>query len=302
MERVTTIAPGVDMPRLGLGVFRAGDDTSAAVHHALAAGYRHIDTAAICGALGVRECDARASAKRRYNAEHERTAEAPIQGDRNEAAVGEGLRRSGVPRSDVFITTKLWNEDHGYDAALRAFEASLERLGVAYVDLYLIHWPVSERRHESWRALQALLRSGRARAIGVSNYTERHLTELLDRTDVVPAVNQVEVHPFLPQPALRAFCEGQGIHVVAYSPLAKARFLDHPILVDVANDLRRSVAQVLIRWGLEEGLTVLPKSSNPERIASNAQVYDFALTAEHRTRLHTLADGIRTAWDPTDVP
>ena len=269
IDSTLEIAAGVHMPRLGLGVFRAGEDTSESVVHALSVGYRHIDTAAIY---------------------------------RNEQGVGEGLRRSDVPRDAVFVTTKLWNDDHGYDAALRAFDASLQRLGLEQVDLYLVHWPVAELRNESWRALQAIQASGRARAIGVSNYTVRHLTELFDYADMKPAVNQVEIHPFLPQTALRAFCAEHGVAVSAYSPLTKGRLLDHPVLLEVALAVGKTPAQVLIRWGLQQDLIVLPKSSNPVRIAENADLFDFELSEENLKRLATLADGTRTAWDPTDAP
>jgi len=265
-----TIAPGVRMPRVGLGVFRGGHDgaTRRAVAAALEAGYRHIDTAAIY---------------------------------RNEAEVGEAIRASGVAREELFVTTKLWNDDHGYDAARRGFDQSLERLGLDIVDLYLIHWPVTGKRLDSWRALEAIAASGRARAIGVSNFTERHLSELLDVCNVTPACNQVEVHPFLNQASLRAFCAGHGITVAAYSPLTKARRLDDPTVLEIADAVGRSPAQVLLRWGLQKGMAVLPKSSNPERIRQNIDVFGFTLDATAMARLDGLDDGGRTAWDPTGV-
>jgi len=262
------------MPVLGLGVFRAGSgrSTEDAVTWALDAGYRHVDTARIY---------------------------------RNEAEVGRAIRRwcdrYGVDRSGVFVTTKLWNDDHGYDQALRAFDASLRALGLAYVDLYLVHWPVPERRRDSWRALETLAGEGRCRAIGVSNYTVRHLDEILQSSRVVPAVNQVELHPFLQQRELVEFCAAHGIVVESYSPLTKGRRLDDPRLVSIARDLGRSPAQVLIRWGLEKGFVVIPKSANRERIVANAEVFDFEIGAEAMTRLDALDEALRTAWDPSGV-
>ena len=264
---------GSAMPRLGLGVFAAGAGTENAVRWALEAGYRHVDTAAVY---------------------------------RNEAAVGAALRdaeRDGVvARSDVFVATKLWNADHGYDAALRAFDASLSRLGLAYVDLYLIHWPVERLRRDSWRALESLLRDGRTRAIGVSNYTTRHLEELMGEATVVPAVNQVELHPFLPQPELVRFCRAYGIAVEAYSPLGKGRVLDDPRLARIAASVGCSPAQVMLRWSLQSGFVAIPKSVDKARIGENARLFDFELDAEQMRALEGLAESRRTAWDPTDVP
>ena len=265
---------GVDMPALGLGVFRSGSGraTEDAVTWALDAGYRHIDTARIY---------------------------------RNEAEVGAAIRRwcdrYGVDRRGIFVTTKLWNDDHGYDRARRAFEASLRSLGLAYVDLYLIHWPVPELRRESWRALEALVEEGRCRAVGVSNFTVRHLTELLQSSRIVPAVNQVELHPFLQQRELVHYCAEHAIAVEAYSPLTKGRRLDDPRLAAVAADLARSPAQVLIRWGLEKGYVVIPKSADRTRIAQNAAVFDFQIGGEAMARLDGLDEALHIAWDPSGV-
>lgn len=266
-----TIAPGVTIPRLGLGVFRAGagDGTREAVKIALQNGYRHIDTASIY---------------------------------RNEVEVGEGLRASGIRRESVFLTTKLWNDHHGTDAALYAFEDSLKALGVAVVDLYLIHRPVSELRRQSWRTLERIHAEGRARAIGVSNYTARHLNELLQECTVRPAVNQIEVHPFLQQRAVREFCTQEGIAVEAYSPLTKGRRLQEPTLVEVSAQVQRTPTQVLLRWGLQQGLIILPRSSNPGRIQENAALFDFSLSESQMRTLDALEDGGRTAWDPTPIP
>ena len=262
---------GVAIPRLGLGVFRTktGGQAKQALSAALKFGYRHIDTAAIY---------------------------------RNEVDVGAAVRASGLARGDVFITTKLWNADQGFESALQAFDVSLERLGVDYVDLYLLHWPVSALRIDSWRALEQLHRLGRAKAIGVSNFTVRHLDELIAASDVVPAVNQVELSPFMQQRELVSWCRARGIVVEAYSPLTRARKLDDPGLVAIAADVGKSPAQVLIRWALQTGLVVLPKSTRPKRIKENMGVFDFELTPDQMDRLDALEEGLRVAWDPTEVP
>jgi diketogulonate reductase-like aldo/keto reductase len=265
------LSNGVEIPVLGLGVYqsRPGQETRAAVASALALGYRHVDTARVYG---------------------------------NEADVGRALTASGLPRKDVFLTTKLWNDDHGYDATLRACDASLRRLGVEQLDLYLVHWPVQGLRGETWRAMERLLADGKARAIGVSNYTIRHLEELLAGARVPPSVNQVELHPFLLQRELLAFCSAHRIQVEAYAPLVKARRMSHPVLKRVAEKHRKTPAQVLVRWSLEHRLVVIPKSVKPERIRENADVFGFALDAEDLAALDGLDAGFRTSWDPTDVP
>ena len=225
---------GQEIPVLGLGVYQtpAGRVTQEAVKFALKTGYRHVDTASLYG---------------------------------NEEDVGRGVRDGGVPREQVFVTTKLWNRDHGYDSALSACDKSLRRLGLGYIDLYLIHWPVTELRGETWKALMELQRRGSCRAIGVSNYTVRHLQELLGGSDVTPAVNQVEFNPFLYQKELLRFCDGKGIQLEAYSPLTRGHKLDHPVVLDVARRYSKSPAQVMIRWGLQHGLVVIPKSAHPPR-------------------------------------
>jgi len=270
-----TLANGVPVPRLGLGVFRAGsgDATRDAVLHALRGGYRHIDTAAIYG---------------------------------NEREVGEAVRvwldETGLGREHVFVTTKLWNADQGFEAALRAFDASQRALDLGPVDLYLIHWPVPELRAGSWRALERLYGEGRCRAIGVSNFTADHLDALLKTAEVVPHVNQVELHPFLAQPDLVAHGRRLGVQSAAYSPLTKGRLLDDPVLAEIAADVGATPAQVLIRWGLTQGHIVLPKSTNPARIEENAAAAELTLSRTHLLHLASLDRGERTAWDPTDVP
>ena len=266
-----TLPGGVEIPLLGLGVYqsRPGEETRRAVEAALALGYRHVDTARAYG---------------------------------NERDVADGIAASGLARRDVFVTTKLWNADHGYDAALRACDASLQRLGMERVDLYLVHWPVQGLRGETWRAMERILSDGKARAIGVSNYTTRHLEELLGTAKVPPAVNQVELHPFLQQRGLVDFCRARGIAVEAYAPLVKARRMDHPVLRRIAARHRVTPARILVRWGLQRGFVVLPKSVRPERIQENASVYGFGLDAEDLAALEGLDDGYRTSWDPTDAP
>ncbi|HEY2510450.1 MAG TPA: aldo/keto reductase [Polyangiaceae bacterium] len=258
---------GAKIPHVGLGVWQSprGEVTREAVQTALRLGYGHIDTARIYG---------------------------------NERDVGDGVRESGVPRSEVFVTTKLWNDDQGYDAALRAFDSSLNRLGLEYVDLYLIHWPVAEHRKESWRALEKLFAEKRARAIGVSNYLVSHLEEMSSYAKVLPAVNQIEVHPFLQHTDTRAFCRKHGIVVEAYSPLTHATKMDHPTIAKVAKGAGKTNAQVLLRWGVQHGMVVLPKSVRRERIEENARIFDFTLSAEAMRELDGLEEGLATGWDP----
>jgi diketogulonate reductase-like aldo/keto reductase len=216
--------------------------------------------------------------------------------------VGAAVRECGVAREEIFVTTKLWNSDQGYDSALKAFDASLARLGLDYVDLYLIHWPVAETRLDSWRALERLLADGRVRAIGVSNFMVRHLEELLARAKVVPAVNQIELSPFLQHRDVRELCAGHGIAVEAYSPLTKGARLSDPTVVEVARRVKRSPAQVLLRWGLQHELIVLPKSVHAERISENAALFDFELGPAEMKTLDALEEGFVTGWDPRSMP
>ncbi|MGB8930471.1 MAG: aldo/keto reductase [Anaeromyxobacteraceae bacterium] len=266
-----TLRGGVEMPMLGLGVWQsaAGDETRSAVASALAAGYRHVDTA------------------RAYS---------------NEKDVGAAIRESGIDRSQLFVTTKLWNTDHGYGRAIRALDKSLEFLGLEQVDLYLVHWPVEGLRRETWRAMEQLLADGKTRAIGVSNYTVRHLDELLAEAKVPPSVNQVEFHPFLNQRALLEYCQRHAIQLEAYGPLVRGQRMAHPVLKRIAARHRRTAAQVLLRWGLQHGLVVIPKSVHAERIRENSDLYGFALDAGDMDALDHLDEGLRTCWDPTDAP
>jgi diketogulonate reductase-like aldo/keto reductase len=258
---------GAAIPVVGLGVWQSpvGPMTREAVLAALRVGYRHVDTARVY---------------------------------RNEGDVGAAVLDSGIPREQIFVTTKLWNTDQGYDESLRAFDASLKRLGLDYVDLYLIHWPVPGKRLESWRALERLHDEKRARSIGVSNFLVPHLRELLGKARHVPAANQIELSPFLQQRDTVALCRQHGIAVEAYSPLTHGRRLDHPALADVARRTGRTVAQVLLRWSLQRGNVVLPKSTNPARIAENARIFDFALDERAMADLDALEEGLVTGWDP----
>jgi len=262
---------GVEIPTLGLGVYLSGRGraTEDAVAWALEAGYRHVDTASMYG---------------------------------NESEVGAALRRAcdaGTVRpGEVFVTTKLWNSDHGYDRALRAFDASHRRLGLPAIDLYLLHWPVPARRLESWRALERILDEGRVRAIGVSNFMVPHLEELLAQARVPPAVNQIELHPWCQQRDVVAFCRAHGIAVVAYSPLTKGHRLQDPKLGALARAVGRTPAQVLLRWSLQSGFVIIPKSAQRERIVENAAIFDFALSAEQMTALDRLNEEDHLTWDP----
>jgi diketogulonate reductase-like aldo/keto reductase len=266
-----TLTGGVEIPVLGLGVYQSapGSTTRDAVLAALDAGYRHIDTAAAY---------------------------------RNESDVGEAIRRSGVSRDEVFVTTKLWNSNHGYDPALRAFDRSLNRLGFEYVDLYLVHWPVPGKRLDTWRAMERILAEGRARAIGVSNYMPRHIDELMTHATIAPGVNQFELSPYLARRNLVEMCRELGIVVEAYSPLTKGLKLRDRALVEIGRRYGKSPAQILIRWALEHRFVVIPKSVRPRRIRENIDVFDFSLAAYDLASLDALDEGLVTGWDPTDAP
>ena len=272
MDTTVRLATGRGMPAVGFGTWELapGPPAQRAVTAAIRSGYRLVDTARIYG---------------------------------NEADVGVAVRSSGVDRDKLCIATKVWNDDQGYESTLAACEASLRRLDMAYVDLYLIHWPATSRRGESWRALVELQRQGKTRDIGVCNYTVRHLEELLAGSAVRPAVNQVEFHPFIyaQQRELLAFCLDNGILVQAYSPLSRiAREMPTPI-AQVARRSGRSPEQVVLRWCLQHGTVPLPRSGNPMHIAANLDIFDFSLDGAAMDALDHLSDGGRVTWDPAEM-
>ena len=263
---LVSLSNGVRMPWLGLGVYQIpnGDPVAAAIRTAVQAGYRGIDTA---GAYG------------------------------NEEGVGQGVRECGLPRADLFVTTKVWNARQGYASTLIAFEQSRQRLGLDYVDLYLIHWPVKGKYKDTWRALEHLYERGLVRAIGVSNFHQHHLEDLMADCRVVPMVNQIECHPLLVQRDLRAFCAQRRIQVEAWSPLMLGH-LDLPVLQQIAARHGKTPAQVVLRWDLQHGIVTIPKSANPGRIRENAEIFDFALTAEEMAAIDGLDAGRRFGADP----
>jgi len=255
---------GIKIPAIGFGTWSLSEGKEAveAIGKALAAGYRLIDTAKIYG---------------------------------NEKSIGEALRNSDVPREDVFVTTKLQYNEHGYDSSLRAFGGSLSRLGLEYIDLYLIHWPghSSQKRQDSWRALEKIHSQGKAKAIGVSNYELRHLEELLEKSNLVPAVNQIEFHPFIydKQAPILEFCKVHDIVVEAYSPLNRGHNMHEPTLEKVAKQHGKSVAQVMLKWAIQHGTVPIPKSVHPVRIGENLEVFDFELTKDEMQTINQLGKG-----------
>ncbi|MER6676726.1 aldo/keto reductase [Streptomyces sp. NPDC000983] len=266
-----TLNNGVEIPQLGFGVFQVPDaETATAVTTALDAGYRAIDTAAVYG---------------------------------NEAGVGKALAASGIAREELFVTTKLWNADQGYDATLRAFDAGLDALGLTHVDLYLIHWPTPARDlyRESWKAIERLVADGRVRAAGVSNFQPAHLRRLLDGASIVPAVNQIELHPGLQQAELRALHAELGIATEAWSPLAQGAVLGDEAIVALAERHGRTPAQIVLRWHLQLGNVVIPKSVTPHRVRENLDVFDFTLSDAEMTDLAALDRGLRTGPHPDSL-
>jgi diketogulonate reductase-like aldo/keto reductase len=283
MKPELTLNNGVTMPALGLGVFQSPpEETTAAVEAALSAGYRHIDTAAAYG---------------------------------NEREVGEGIRRSGVDRADVFIETKVWVSDYGYDRTLHAWEKAAAKLGVDHLDLLILHQPAPDRFEKTiaaYKALETLLSDGRVRAIGVSNFMPHHLEQLLAATDVVPAVNQIELHPYFTQPDVQAADTDNGILTQAWSPIGGITFypgwgedrknvMQDPVIAAIAEAHGKSAAQVMLRWHLQQGRSAIPKSTNPERIAENFDVFDFELSTQELGAIDALDAGVRNGPDPDEA-
>lgn len=271
LQETTTLNNGVKMPWLGLGVFKVeeGPELVHAIKTAICHGYRSIDTASIYG---------------------------------NEAGVGEGIREgmkeAGITREDLFITSKVWNADLGYESTIRAYEESLEKLGLEYLDLYLIHWPVEGKYKEAWRALETIYKEGKVKAIGVSNFQMHHLKELMKDASVIPVINQVEYHPRLTQEELKAYCFKHQIQLEAWSPLMQGELLDHPVLQEMAEMYGKTVAQVILRWDLQNGVVTIPKSTKTHRIIENASLFDFVLSEDDMKRINELNQNKRVGPDP----
>lgn len=266
-----TLNNGVAMPQFGLGVFqtKAGEEVEQAVAAALEAGYRSIDTAAAY---------------------------------QNEDGVGRAIAASGIPRDDIFLTTKLWNEEQGYDSTLRAFEASLKKLAMDYVDLYLIHWPIPPKSAETWRAFERIYAEKRARSIGVSNYHIHHLKDLAKTATITPAVNQVELHPRLIQRELRDYCKAHSIAVEGWSPIMRGgELLEDSTITELAERHRKSPVQVILRWHIQHGLITIPKSKTPERIRTNIEIFDFELAPDEIARIDALDTGQRIGPEPDEM-
>jgi len=265
LQSYITLNNGVKIPRLGLGVYQTpvGETTFHAVRYALKIGYRHIDTAWLYG---------------------------------NEGDVGRALLESGLPREQVFVTSKVWNSDQGYHSTLSACQRTLRRLGLSYVDLYLIHWPVQGMGKETWTAMIKLLKDNKARAIGVSNYEIADLLEIIQNFDVIPSINQIELHPFLFRKELLQFCKMNKIQIEAYSPLTRGNKFNDPTLKSLAKKYNKSSAQILIRWGLQHDFVVIPKSIHENRIKENNQVFDFQLEKTDMELLDSLNEDLHTVF------
>jgi len=264
------LSSNAEIPQIGLGLWlvKDKDECKQSVKAALQAGYTHFDTAQIYG---------------------------------NEAFLGEALEEAGAKREELFITTKIWNDNFFWDDLIPSFDESLQNLRTDYVDLLLLHFPVTETRRPAWHKMEELYKSGRAKSIGVSNYTVKHLEELLHECEVRPTVNQVELHVFLQQPELLEYCAANNIVVEAYSPLAHGVGMDDPVLTELANKYGKTTAQIMLRWCVQKGLVVLPKSVHTERIQQNLDLFDFELTAGEMQQLASLNKDLRTCWDPTHV-
>jgi methylglyoxal/glyoxal reductase len=271
LQQTTTLNNGVKMPWFGIGVFKVeeGPELVNAVKFAIKHGYRSIDTAAIYG---------------------------------NEESVGqaiqEGLQETGITREELFVTSQVWNADLGYESTIAAYESSLKKLGLDYLDLYLIHWPVVGKYKEAWPALETLYKEGKVKAIGVSNFQVHHLEELMKDAQVIPMINQVEYHPRLTQKVVKAFCQKHGIQLEAWSPLMQGQLLDNPLLQTIATKYNKSIAQVILRWDLQNGVVTIPKSTKEHRIVENANIFDFELTQEEIEQITSMNQNHRVGPDP----
>lgn len=264
-----TLNNGVQMPYLGLGVYKADDGQQVidSINWALDAGYRHIDTASFYG---------------------------------NESGVGKAVRESAIERSDIFVTTKVWNADQGYDTTLQAFDVSIKNMQLDYIDLYLVHWPVKGKFKETWRAFEEIYKSGKVKAIGVSNFLQFQLEDLMESANVVPAVNQMEFHPYLVQQSLIDFCKTNGIQYQSWSPLMVGGVMDIDLLKKLGAKYEKSPAQIVIRWNLQKGVIVIPKSVHHDRIIANANVFDFQLSNKEIKAIDALDKNERIGPDPAN--
>lgn len=278
IQSKVTLNNGIPMPIIGLGTYKAqeGDEVVQEVLWALDAGYRLIDTAKIY---------------------------------KNEIGIGKAIKESKIPREEIFITTKLWNPDQGYESTLKAIDESLTKLGISYVDLYLVHWPTAsadtavsdDRRKETWRAMEEIYKSGKAKSIGVSNYTITHLEEMKTYATIFPTVNQVEFHPYLFQKELLDYCTENHIVLEAYRPLTNGRMIDNEVIGDIAVKYNKTNAQILIRWSLQHGCVAIPKSVHKERIEENIDIFNFELTFDDMNRIDSLNINLRLSPDPTNL-
>lgn len=261
------LSNGVKMPYFGLGVFqsREGSEVMDAIQYALDAGYRHIDTASIY---------------------------------QNERGVGLAVRNYPINRNEVFITSKVWNSDQGYDSTIKAFNASLKRLDMEYLDLYLVHWPVKGKYKETYKALETLYEEGRVRAIGVSNFLPHHIEDILSSARIVPMINQVEFHPYLVQPKLLEICQAHNIKVEAWSPLMQGKIISIPVLQNLAAKYNKTVVQIVLRWNLQKGIITIPKSVKKNRIVENSQIFDFSISDDDMIAIDALDRNQRIGADP----
>lgn len=268
-SKLVKLNNGVEIPILGYGTYKMedGKDAVNSVLYALEVGYRHIDTASLY---------------------------------KNEKSVGEAIKNSGINRSDIFLTTKVWNDDRGYDNTLKAFDRSIKKLDTDYVDLYLIHWP-KDMNVETWKALERLYEEKRVRAIGVSNFKEHHLEEIFKNSNIVPTINQVEFHPKLSQPKLREFCNSKGIVLEAWSPLMRGKVFSIDLLNELSKIYNKTIPQIVLRWNIQLGVVTIPKSANKERIKENFDVFDFTLSKEHMDKINSLDDSCRIGKDPDNI-